>query len=587
MGIIKKLDDNLVNQIAAGEVVERPASVVKELLENSIDAGASYIEVAITEGGKSLIEVVDNGVGMDKEDLMVCLDRHATSKISGKDLVNINTFGFRGEALPSIGSISDIKIDSFTKGDPNGWSISLKNGNAEVIEPSSIRSGTKIRVTDLFDRIPARLKFLKTNGTETRHCTEVIKFLAMSHPDISFSFSVDGNKKFYWEKNESGLSEDFEKRFLQIMGDNFITSSLKVSYRREGLELSGMIGMPTYNKATGREQYLFVNKRPVKDRMLMGALRGAYKGLISHDRFPVVILFINISPLELDVNVHPTKSEVRFRNSSLVRSVIVKTIRSSLANEGVKTSAEFADKMISSFKVLPTNSISSQNSNVTENNPIDMNFSPSSKSFNNESFEKLFDDENHFPLGAALVQFNDTYIISETKNGLILIDQHAAHERLVLEKMRKGFLSNNVKTQILLIPEIINLNEEHVSTIVMQKSNLERLGLFIEELDKGSVVVREHPALLNNIDYKKLIKDLLEEILEFGNEFVLSERLDSVCGNLACHSSVRAGRRLSIEEMNALLRDMENTPNSSQCNHGRPTFIKLAIKDIERLFGRR
>ena len=584
MGVILKLENDLVNQIAAGEVIERPASIVKELLENSIDSMSTSIDIAITDGGKTLIEVLDNGNGMVKEDLLLSVDRHATSKLSSKNLVHIDTLGFRGEALPSIGSVSDIKIESRFKSSNESWSLSVLDGKARDIEPSSLRTGTKVRITDLFYRVPARLKFLKTNTTEAKHCQEAIKFLAMSHPEINFSLSVDGNTKILWNASSLGSFEDIKNRLCQVMGENFISSSISVIGQKENIKLAGMIGMPTYNKNTGREQYLFVNNRPVKDRMLMGALRGAYRGLLAHDRFPVVVLFIDIDPSEVDVNVHPTKSEVRFKNASLVRSIIVSTVRSALAKAGVNTSTDISDKTVSNFVTGFTQDINGLE--IRDNYSIDMNFMPSGRTDNANAIKEEFLNNDIYPLGAALVQVHETYIVSETKNGIILIDQHAAHERLTLEKMRHGFINDDVKTQILLIPEIIQLKEEEVLSILKHKNNLKRLGLVFDKLDDESLVIREHPALLNNIDYMKLINDLIAEIIEYGDEFILSERLDSVCGNLACHSSIRAGRRLTIEEMNFLLRDMENTPNSSQCNHGRPTFIKLAIKDIENLFGR-
>ena len=583
MGVILKLENDLINKIAAGEVIERPASIVKELVENSIDAMATAIDIAITDGGKTLIEVLDNGSGMDKEDLCVCVNRHATSKLSNKNLVNINTLGFRGEALPSIGSVSDIQIESIFKSSTDSWSVSVIDGKITDIKPSALREGTKVRVTDLFYRVPARLKFLKTNNTEGRHCQEIIKFLAMSHPDINFSFSVDGNKKLLWNASKLGDFEDIKNRLGQAMGENFISSSVSVYGQKNNIKLAGMIGMPTYNKNSGREQYLFVNSRPVRDRMLMGALRGAYRGLLALDRFPVVVLFIDIVSSEVDVNVHPTKSEVRFKNASLIRSMIVNSVRSSLEKAGVNTSSDISDKAVSNFS---SGSIQNYKGFMEDNVSIDMNFIPSSRSNNPDLIKEKFINRDGYPLGAALVQVHETYIVSETQTGIILIDQHAAHERLTLEKMRHGFLNDNIKTQILLIPEIVQLKEEKMSIILKYKDNLKRLGLVFDEFDNESIAVREHPALLNNIDYSKLINDLVEEIIEFGDEFVLSERLDSVCGNLACHTSIRAGRRLTIEEMNALLRDMENTPNSSQCNHGRPTFIRLAIKDIETLFGR-
>ena len=585
MNLIKKLSENLINQIAAGEVIERPSSALKELLENSIDADASKIEVYITDGGKTLIEVVDNGKGMTSDDLKMCLERHATSKIGDGDLVNINSLGFRGEALPSIGSIADISIDSYNNFTNEAWKISLKNNTLNKIEPSIIRGGSKVTITDLFSKVPARLKFLKTNGTETRHCREVIKHLAMSHPNIAFSFNVDVKKIFNWEKSEEVNFSAIKKRLMQVMGNDFVESSVSVEETRANMSLAGMVGMPTLNRNTGREQYLFVNNRPVKDRNLIGALRGAYKGLMENNRFPVAVLFLDIIPSDVDINVHPAKAEVRFKDAGRVRSLIVTGVRTALENAGLNTASEISNQLLNKMH-SNSESINDISFNTNDNLEIDnLQILPSSRSttnVNNEVGEK----EKTYPLGSAIAQTHGTYIITETTDGIILVDQHAAHERIVLEKIRAGFLNNNLQKQILLLPEIVELSEEHFEVIVKSLDQLAKLGLEIEVFDKNTIVIREHPAILDKVNFFILINDIAEEIIQFGNEFILSERLDNICGNMACHSSVRAGRLLLTSEMNALLREMEVTPNSSQCNHGRPTFIKLSKKDIERLFGR-
>ena len=585
MNLIKKLPENLINQIAAGEVIERPSSALKELLENSIDADASKIEVYITDGGKTLIEVVDNGKGMNSDDLKMCLERHATSKIGDGDLVNINSLGFRGEALPSIGSIADISIDSYNNLTNEAWKISVTNNTLNRIEPSIIRDGSKVTITDLFSKVPARLKFLKTNGTETRHCREVIKHLAMSHPNITFSFNVDVKKIFSWEKSEEVNFSAIKKRLMQVMGNDFVESSVFVEETRANMSLAGMVGMPTLNRNTGREQYFFVNNRPVKDRNLIGALRGAYKGLMENNRFPVAVLFLDIIPSGVDINVHPAKAEVRFKDAGRVRSLIVTGVRTALENAGLNTASEISNQLLNKMhsNSEPINDIGF---NTNDNLEIDnLQILPSSRSttnVNNEVGEK----EKTYPLGSAIAQTHGTYIITETTDGIILVDQHAAHERIVLEKIRAGFLDNNLQKQILLLPEIVELSEEHFEVIVKSLDQLAKLGLEIEVFDKNTIVIREHPAILDKVNFFILINDIAEEIIQFGNEFILSERLDNICGNMACHSSVRAGRSLLTSEMNALLREMEVTPNSSQCNHGRPTFIKLSKKDIEKLFGR-
>ena len=575
MNNIKKLPDNLINQIAAGEVIERPSSALKELIENSIDAGASKISISLSEGGKTLIEVIDDGMGMNLHDLKMCLERHATSKINDGDLVHINSLGFRGEALPSIGSIANLVIESYDKLKDEAWQISIIN-NKKNIEPSLIRFGTKVTITDLFLKVPARLKFMKTNATEIRYCKEVVKHLAMSHPKISFSLTIDSKRIFNWEKSEKADFEGTKNRLYQVMGEDFIKSSVSVHIERDGLILAGMAGMPTLNRNTGREQYLFVNNRPVKDRNLIGALRGAYKGLIEHNRFPVAVLFLDILSQDVDINVHPAKVEVRFKDSGKVRSIIVSGVRKALEKAGLNTASEISNALIDKM---------SFDEQVINDNCTNINLSPSSRFAENIDSES-FNNQRTYPLGSAIAQAHGTYIISETENGLILIDQHAAHERIVLEKIREGFLNSNIQKQILLIPEVVELSGDHFEVIIKYKDSLIKLGLVIEEFDNNAIIIREHPAILDKVNFSILIKDIAEEIIDFGSEFVLSERLDNICGNMACHSSIRSGRLLLTSEMNALLREMEVTPNSSQCNHGRPTFIKLSVTDIEKLFGR-
>lgn len=580
MNNIKKLPDNLINQIAAGEVIERPSSALKELIENSIDAGASKISISLSEGGKTLIEVIDDGMGMNLHDLKMCLERHATSKINDGDLVHINSLGFRGEALPSIGSIANLVIESYDKLKDEAWKISIIN-NKKNIEPSLIRFGTKVTITDLFLKVPARLKFMKTNATEIRYCKEVVKHLAMSHPKISFSLTIDSKRIFNWEKSEKADFEGTKNRLYQVMGEDFIKSSVSVHIERDGLILAGMVGMPTLNRNTGREQYLFVNNRPVKDRNLIGALRGAYKGLIEHNRFPVAVLFLDILSQDVDINVHPAKVEVRFKDSGKVRSIIVSGVRKALEKAGLNTASEISNALIDKMS-FDEQVINDNSNNINLQN---INLSPSSRFAENIDSES-FNNQRTYPLGSAIAQAHGTYIISETENGLILIDQHAAHERIVLEKIREGFLNSNIQKQILLIPEVVELSGDHFEVIIKYKDSLIKLGLVIEEFDNNAIIIREHPAILDKVNFSILIKDIAEEIIDFGSEFVLSERLDNICGNMACHSSIRSGRLLLTSEMNALLREMEVTPNSSQCNHGRPTFIKLSVTDIEKLFGR-
>ncbi|MFL2648922.1 MAG: DNA mismatch repair endonuclease MutL [Dehalococcoidia bacterium] len=531
MNNIKKLPENLINQIAAGEVIERPSSALKELIENSIDAGANEISIYLSDGGKTLIEVVDNGKGMTLDDLSMCLERHATSKISDGDLMCIDSLGFRGEALPSIGSIANLCIESFDKSKSEAWKISIINSKKHV-EPSIIRFGTKVTITDLFFKVPARLKFLKTNGTEIRYCKEVVKHLAMSHPKITFTLTIDSKKIFYWDKSERNSFAGTKNRLNQVMGEDFINSSVSVEIERDGLILAGMVGMPTLNRNTGREQYLFVNNRPVKDRNLIGALRGAYKGLIENNRFPVAVLFLDIIPQDVDINVHPAKAEVRFKDSAKVRSIIVSGVRKSLEGAGLNTAAEISNALIDkmSFNTKSISEITNDSSNLDLQN---INISPSSRFIDNFDSDS-FDKQKTYPLGSAIAQAHGTYIISENENGLILIDQHAAHERIVLEKIRAGFLNSNIQKQILLIPEVVELTEDHFDVIIKQKDNLIKLGLAIEEFDKNTILIREHPAILDKVNFSILIRDIADEIINFGSEFILSERLDNICGNMAC-----------------------------------------------------
>ena len=463
MNNIKKLPDNLINQIAAGEVIERPSSALKELIENSIDAGASKISISLSEGGKTLIEVIDDGMGMNLHDLKMCLERHATSKINDGDLVHINSLGFRGEALPSIGSIANLAIESYDKLKDEAWKISIIN-NKKNIEPSLIRFGTKVTITDLFLKVPARLKFMKTNATEIRYCKEVVKHLAMSHPKITFSLTIDSKIIFNWEKSEKADFEGTKNRLYQVMGEDFIKSSVSVHIERDGLILAGMVGMPTLNRNTGREQYLFVNNRPVKDRNLIGALRGAYKGLIEHNRFPVAVLFLDILSQDVDINVHPAKVEVRFKDSGKVRSIIVSGVRKALEKAGLNTASEISNALIDKMS-FDEQVINDNSNNINLQN---INLSPSSRFAENIDSES-FNNQRTYPLGSAIAQAHGTYIISETENGLILIDQHAAHERIVLEKIREGFLNSNIQKQILLIPEVVELSGDHFEVIIKYK----------------------------------------------------------------------------------------------------------------------
>lgn len=612
---IRVLPDNLINQIAAGEVIERPASVVKELVENAIDAKATRIEVTLAGGGKNLIVVADDGKGMSCAELSVAIKRHATSKLENDDLFNINHLGFRGEALPSIGAVAKMSIISKEKNADDAYKIEVNGGIQSEIMPVALSQGTRIEIRDLFYTTPVRLKFLKNDSTETAQCIDILNRIAIANPYISFYLYSDGKKKVALEALSGDLHEARLKRLSAVMGQEFANNSLLINATREKISISGYISLPTFNKANSLSQYLFVNSRPVRDKLLLGAIKGAYQDVLASNRYPVCALFIDVDPFYVDVNVHPTKSEVRFFDSAHVRGLLVGAIRQSLSL-GDKAVASNLD--LSSFINDTVTDFSSVDVSALES-PVRMMQPPqqiksfsnifskvsshkrsyqsdlpefdnmlSVKTFVSQSIDNNISDEVIGPLGVAKAQFHDTYIISQTKDSIIIIDQHAAHERIVMEKLKLSLLQENkIATQMLLIPEIIELSASEKEHIITEKEQLSKLGLVVEEFGLTEVIVREVPALISEANVKNLITDLAQEIAEWGAQFSLTDKLHHICATIACHGSVRAGRNLNIEEMNRLLRDMEQTEHSGQCNHGRPTYVELKLSDIEKLFARR
>jgi DNA mismatch repair protein MutL len=584
---IRLLPETLVNQIAAGEVVERPASAVKELVENAIDAGSGRIDVLLSEGGQALISVTDDGSGMSAGELALAVERHATSKLPGDDLLAINHLGFRGEALPSIGSVARLRLTSRPKGADSAWSLLVEGGRKGTPEPAAHPFGTRVEVRDLFFATPARLKFLKSPRAETGHVKDVIERLAMAHPRVGFTLSEGTRQLLNLPACQGDDATAWQERLSAILGRDFSRASLSINAEREGILLTGRAGLPTYNKATSAEQYLFVNGRPVRDKLLAGAVRGAYADVLAHDRHAVVALFLDLPSSEVDVNVHPAKAEVRFKDSALVRGLIVGGLKHALAEAGHRASAP---SPVASWRPGGTWSPPPQPSRETlwtaaaAQAPLDLAEAVA-------PFARVVLAEEsppaEYPLGVARGQIHDTYVIAQTADGLVIVDQHAAHERLVYEKMKTALAGTGVARQGLLIPEVVELDETAAQRLLSRAEQLAELGLVIEAFGPATILVREVPALLGDSDVKGLIQDMAEELAEWGEAMSLRERLGEICGTMACHGSVRAGRKLNAAEMNALLRQMEATPHSGQCNHGRPTYVELKLSDIERLFGRR
>lgn len=602
---IRILPSNLVNQIAAGEVIERPSSVVKELVENAIDAGATKIEVTLVDGGKSLIVVSDNGKGMSRDELLLASERHATSKLPDDNLFNICYLGFRGEALPSIASVSRMSIISKTAEAENGWKLNIEGGVKSDPVPAAHNVGTRIEVRDLFYTTPVRLKFLKTSTAETMQCVDMLNRIALANPSIAFYLYADDKKKISLSACNGDLFDARLERLGEVMGRTFSDNSLPIMAERESLKISGYISLPTLNKANSLSQYLFVNNRPVRDKLLLGAIKGAYQDVLASNRYPMCVLFFEVDPSFVDVNVHPTKAEVRFYDNAMVRGVLVTAIRQALL-QGDKQTAHTLDLKEILEDNLPEFSSSEIPTMLSEHRTPQFQSCPVSKGHSQISLPELKDfyavkvesEDNHLAslsenneqgiLGVAKAQFHNTYIISQTEDSIVIIDQHAAHERIVMEKLKEHLLNGSrPASQILLIPEVVELSGSEKLALLENSSELSKLGLEIEEFGTAAVLVREIPALLKNCEVQTLIHDLAEEMTEWGKGFTLEKKMHLVCATMACHGSVRAGRALNIDEMNHLLREMEQTEHSGQCNHGRPTYVKLSLKEIEKLFDRR
>jgi DNA mismatch repair protein MutL len=595
---IRRLDPLLIDRIAAGEVIERPAAAVKELVENALDAGARRIDVALEAGGRSLIRVIDDGGGMSAADLELAVERHATSKIPDGDLTAIATLGFRGEALPSIASVSRLEIRSRARGAKEAFLIRVEDGVKGPAQPCAQPEGTRIEARDLFAATPARLKFLKSERAESQAAGDVVRRLALANPDTRFSFASETSASFEWPACEPG-EEGRARRARQALGAEFADNCLELNAEREGVRLSGFAGLPTHHRANALAQYFFVNGRAVRDKLLAGALRAAYADYLPRERHPVLALFLECDPREVDVNVHPAKSEVRFRDGGLVRGLIVGALKAALAGALHRAATTGGD---GAFAALRPNGFAASPQRPLYGN-WDWRGSPAAPAGFAEPAQSSFADfppaadvragpaeagaDPATPLGAARAQVHDSYVIAQTPDGIVIVDQHAAHERIVYERLKRQRAENGVARQILLSPLVVDLEPDAAALLVERADQLKDLGLVVEGFGPGAVLVREAPALIDGADLKALIADLANDISAEDGALSLERRLDHRLATIACHHSVRAGRRLRPEEMNALLREMERTPAAGQCNHGRPTYVELKLADIERLFGRR
>ena len=590
--IIRQLNETAINQIAAGEVVERPASAIKELVENAIDAGASRIDVDYADGGKRLIQVTDNGCGIASEDLALAMSRHATSKIDGSDLLNIQSFGFRGEALPSLGAVGKLTLTSRTA-TGSGAELQVMGGQLSPVRPAAMQPGTRATLRDLFYATPARLKFLRSDRAEAQAIADVVKRLAMAEPAIAFSLrdTVTDRMVFQVQAEQGDMFSALRGRLGQIMGRDFVDNAIAVDAEREGINLTGFAGLPTYSRGAAVAQYLFVNGRPVRDKLLLGALRGAYADFLSCDRHPAVALFVECDPTLVDVNVHPAKSEVRFREPAMVRGLIVSGLRHALAEAGHRASTTVSSAALGAFTPEPTGQPRVYQMDRPRNAPGYSGLAETATMFEPQPSARVEEDApqveaQHRPLGAARAQLHENYILSQTEDGLVIVDAHAAHERLVYEKLKAQMANTGVGAQALLIPEVISLSEGDMALLMEQNATLSQMGLSIEPFGQGAVAVQSVPALLGHVDVQRLVLDIVDELSDGGTQQSLQTQLDAILSRVACHGSVRTGRRMQADEMNALLREMEATPHSGQCNHGRPTYVSLAMSDIEKLFGR-
>lgn len=608
--IIRLLPEQLINQIAAGEVIERPASALKELVENAIDAGASRIDITLEEGGLAGLRVSDNGCGMSDADMALAVTRHATSKLVEDDLLAISHFGFRGEALPSIASVAVLTMTSRPQGAEHGWRLTVSHGKPGEIQPAASDIGTQIEISDLFGSIPARLKFLKTRKTEAAQCLDVVKRLAMACPAIAFHLRDTGKNLLSLAAqpdNETGR----QARLAALIGTGFAKEAVQIDATRQEVHLHGLAGLPTMNRPTTGQIYLFVNNRPVRDRQILGAVRAGYQDMLPRGRHPIAALFIDLPSSEVDVNVHPAKAEVRFRDSAKVRGLIVGALSAALREAAMQATREGGEEALRQFSPSLMPGISGGQSSAGYSgysgrpasaparqyaSQFQSPVSSAASGFLNEAspqarYEPPEAEEGQalhaYPLGAARAQLHKTYILAETADGVCLIDQHAAHERLVMEKMKEQHLAGKIISQALLIPEIVELPADQIEALLQLEAPLQRLGLYIEGFGEGAVMVREIPALLSDAAIKPLIADVAEELVMLGGSSALEDKLGHILATMSCHNSVRAGRSLNQSEMNALLRQMEVTPAAGQCNHGRPTYVSLSLAELEKLFGRR
>ena len=608
--IIRLLPEQLINQIAAGEVIERPASALKELVENAIDAGASRIDITLEEGGLAGLRVSDNGCGMSDADMALAVTRHATSKLADDDLLAISHFGFRGEALPSIASVAVLTMTSRPQGAEHGWQLAVSHGKPGEIQPAASDIGTQIEISDLFGSIPARLKFLKTRKTEAAQCLDVVKRLAMACPAIAFHLRDTGKNLLSLAAqpdNETGR----QARLAALIGTGFAKEAVQIDATRQEVHLHGLAGLPTMNRPTTGQIYLFVNNRPVRDRQILGAVRAGYQDMLPRGRHPIAALFIDLPSSEVDVNVHPAKAEVRFRDSAKVRGLIVGALSAALREAAMQATREGGEEALRQFSPSLMPGISGGQSSAGYSgysgrrasaparqyaSQFQSPVSSAASGFLNEAspqvrYEAPEAEEGQalhaYPLGAARAQLHKTYILAETADGVCLIDQHAAHERLVMEKMKEQHLAGKIISQALLIPEIVELPADQIEALLQLDAPLQRLGLYIEGFGEGAVMVREIPALLSDASIKPLIADVAEELVMLGGSSALEDKLGHILATMSCHNSVRAGRSLNQSEMNALLRQMEVTPAAGQCNHGRPTYVSLSLAELEKLFGRR
>ncbi|MDX8349957.1 DNA mismatch repair endonuclease MutL [Cognatiyoonia sp. IB215446] len=590
--VIRQLDDAAINRIAAGEVLERPASAVKELVENSIDAGASRIEVVIADGGKTLIRVTDDGCGIAATDLPLALSRHATSKIDGSDLLNITSFGFRGEALPSLGAVGRMTITSRVPGEDAAM-ITVAGGKTEAVRPAALSAGTVIELRDMFYATPARLKFLRTDRAEAQAIGDVIKRLAMAAPFVTFilrdASNGDQRTTFRADAETGDLFDALHGRLRAVLGKDFAENALRIDAQRDGFHLTGYAALPTYSRGAAVAQYLFVNGRPVRDKMLLGALRAAYMDVLSRDRHPVAALFVDCDPNLVDVNVHPAKSEVRFRDPGTVRGLIISGLRHALAEAGHRASTTVADATLGAMTPQPSTARVYQMDRPSFS-ARSMTFQAQAPAFQetpSARIEPVIEDEPaDLPLGAARAQLHENYIIAQTETGIVIVDQHAAHERLVYEKLKKQMAENGVAAQALLIPEIVEMSAGEAAQLLEIAEDLGRLGLTIEPFGGSAIAVRETTAILGDVNAEAMLRDILDELADQGDSASVQSKIEAILSRVACHGSIRSGRRMQGAEMNALLREMEATPLSGQCNHGRPTYVELKLSDIERLFGR-